>query len=305
MSKNQPPSRPPKKIWFGSDFHYERLGKNFGLVEFKNDIPEDAPYDYMMIAGDLNWSCNVAGTLEAIYRRTKVPILYTPGNHEFWDGVKLGVDFNQQLDQMRMECDQLEGVTFLYNEGFDIPDTNSSLFMSPWFTNLYGYTSEQDYWLKEGLDYVKHHGLPPQSYIQECIGDYGRTYMTKGKFLTAQDHIHLNKDAVFALGTWLESDVLSKGRTPIIGTHFGPSSLSAHRNFPDRDLVAAYFNTNYLDQAGYIYPKGTVWVHGHTHWNVDYEHPTTGVRVVTNQFGYKGETETNESYDFFKHIEVY
>lgn len=305
MSKNQPPSKPPVRIWFGSDFHYERFGKNHGLVEHKDDFPADAPYDYMMIVGDLNWSCYVAQTLAAIYRRSKVPILYTPGNHEFWDGRKRGVDFEEQLASMRAECSEIEGVTFLYNEGFDIPDTNSSVFMSPWFTNLSGYDQNQKYWLGDYEKVTEHFGLPPQSYIQDCIGDYGRTTINGGKPLSAEDHIRLNKEAVEALGCWLEKDVLSKGRIPIVGTHFGPSKLSAHASFPKRDLVAAYFNTDYLDQPAYIWPKGSVWIHGHTHWNVDYEHPETGVRVVTNQFGYKGETDTNESYEFMKHIEVY
>lgn len=294
MSRNQPPSKPPVRIWFGSDFHYERLGANYGLVEFKDDIPENAPYDYMMIVGDLNWSCFVAGTLAAIYRRTKVPILYTPGNHEFWDGRKRGVDFEEQLAQMRSECAELEGVTFLYNEGFDVPGTNSSIFMSPWFTNLANYE-----------DYDEEGELLPQSHIQECIGDYYRTTINGGHRLTANDHILMNCEAAMRLGEWLETKVLNKGRVPIIGTHFGPSRLSAHGDFPQRDIVASYFNTNYLDVPGYTWPPGSTWVHGHTHWNVDYVHPSAGIRVVTNQLGYKGETLTNESYEFMKHIEVY
>lgn len=303
MSRNQPPSKRPVRIWFGSDFHYERLGTNFGLVEFKDDFPEDAPYDYMMIVGDLTWSRYVAGTLAAIYRRTKVPILYTPGNHEFWDGRKRGVNFDEQVAQMRSECAELEGVTFLYNEGFDVPGTNSSIFMSPWFTNLAGY-EPQDYWVLEDGVAVKKHDVPPQSHIEECIGDYHRT-MVAGHSLTAIDHIQMNQTAMHELGVWLETATLTKGRIPIIGTHFGPSKLSAHANFPQRDIVASYFNTDYLDKSNYIWPKGSTWIHGHTHWNLDYVHPETGVRVVTNQFGYKGETETNDSYQFMKHIEVY
>lgn len=295
MSEHPPPLKHPKKIWFGSDFHYERFGKNYGLVELKDDLPADAPYDYLVIVGDLNWSCYIPETLAAIYRRAKVPIFYTPGNHEFWDGVKRRVNFDQQLEEMREGCERLEGVTFLYNEGVDIPDTNHSLFMSPLFTNLRGY---EEYDFDEG-------GNPtpvPPSRIQECIGDYHRT-LVEGRLLTAKDHIRLNKEAVNALGRWLEVDVLSKGRIPIIGTHFGPSKMSAHKNFPERDLVSAYFNTDYLDSPSYIWPSGSTWIHGHTHCNLDYMHPS-GIRVVTNQFGYKGEDETNQSYDYLKHIEV-
>lgn len=296
-----PPTR-PKKIWFGSDFHYERYTDNYRRILRMDDIPSDAPYDYAVIAGDLTHSKHVGGVLKSIQTRMGIPILFTPGNHEFWDGRNRSVTFDDQLCEMREACDKLDNVTFLYNEGFDIPGTNSSLFMSPWFTNLEGYTQEQKYWLMgdEGK-FVEHFGLPPQSYIQDCIGDYGRTYMGSN-LLTAQDHIRLNKQAVDALGAGLETDVLNKGRTPIICTHFGPSAKSAHGHFPDRDLVASYFNTNYLDKPGYIFPKGTTWIHGHTHWNVDYM--IDNVRVVTNQYGYLGESETNNSYDFFKHIEV-
>ena len=166
-----------------------------------------------------------------------------------------------------------------------IPGTNSSLFMSPWFTNLADYDGEE-----------------PQSYIQECIGDYYRT-LVDGRALTADDHIRLNKEAVLALGTWLEREVYPRGRTPIIATHFGPSKKSAHGDYPRRDLIASYFNTNYLDTPGDIFPKGTVWIHGHTHWNVDYM--IDNVRVVTNQFGYRGESVTNDSFEYMKHIEVY
>jgi len=291
---SSPPSSPPKKIWFGSDFHYERYGNLVEIALNKDDFPAQAPFDYMVFAGDITHSTHIPALLKGIYQKTGVPILYTPGNHEFWDGVKHKWTFQDQLDYMQEAIGAIEGVTLLYNEGFDIPDTNYSIFMSPWFTNLVDY---------EDFDRKGNRVIHPQSHIQDCIGDYSRTYWKRDVFLKAENHVQLNNEAVHALGCWLEKDVLSKGRTPIIATHFGPSRKSAHRDFPMRDIVASYFNTNYLDEPGYIWPKGTTWIHGHTHQNLDYM--IGDVRVVTNQFGYKGESETNDSYDYMKHIEVY
>jgi predicted phosphodiesterase len=285
-------SKHPIKIWFGSDFHYERFGNQTDVAVQRGNIPEDAPFDYMVIAGDLGHSRYIPKLLEAIHKHSKVHVFFTPGNHEFWDGYNRGADFDEQLSLMQEELEGIEGVTFLYNQGLDIPGTNYSLFMSPWFTNLSGYDEVDD-------DLVK--VLP--SKIEDRIGDYHRTTVD-GKPLTAEDHIKWNKEAMNALGLWLETDVLSKGRIPLIATHFGPSANSAHGDFPYRDLVASYFNTDYLDNGGpgYIFPPGTVWIHGHTHWNVDYM--IGNVRVVTNQYGYRGEECTNNSYEFLKHIEV-
>ena len=292
QDSSPPHLKPPIKIWFGSDFHYERFGNQYAPAMTKDYIPEDAPFDYLILAGDITHSNHVPGLLKEAHRYSGVPIFYTPGNHEFWDGVKHKMNMDEQIKLMRDGLADVEGVTFLYNEGMDIPDTNYSIFMSPWFTNLNDY------------DCCDEHGvIRPQSDIQECIGDYFRTKIN-GMFLTAEDHIRMNKEAMDALGIWLETSVLSKGRIPIIVTHFGPSRYSAHRNFPQRDLVAAYFNTDYLDDGGpgYIWPKGSTWIHGHTHQNVDYM--IGDMRVVTNQFGYKGESDTNDSFEFMKHIEV-
>lgn len=290
----QPLSKPPKRIWLGSDFHYERFGEQYGPAMTKDYIPEDAPFDYMVLAGDITHSYHVPGLLKEAHRYSGVPILYTPGNHEFWDGVKRNMNMDEQIDYMRNGLANVEGVTFLYNEGMDIPDTNYSIFMSPWFTNLVKY---EDYDEDGNIFQV------PQSDIQNCIGDYHRSKVD-GRLLLASDHVKMNEQAVDALESWLKNEVLSKGRIPIIATHFGPSRRSAHRDFPQRDIVAAYFNTDYLDDGGpgYLWPKGSVWIHGHTHQNVDYE--IDGIRVVTNQYGYRGESSTNDSFEFMKHIEV-
>jgi predicted phosphodiesterase len=286
--------KPPKKIFFGSDFHYERFGNQYAPAMTKDYIPEDAPFDYLILAGDMTHTLHVPGLLKAVREYSGVPVFYTPGNHEFWDGVKHHWNMDEQVQYMREGLAKVEGVTFLYNEGMDIPDTNYSIFMSPWFTNLVKY---EDYDADGNVFQV------PQSEIQKCIGDYHRSRVN-GFMLTAEDHIKMNQEAVSALETWLERDVLSKGRIPIIVTHFGPSRRSAHRDFPQRDIVAAYFNTDYLDDGGpgYIWPKGSTWIHGHTHQNVDYM--IGDMRVVTNQYGYKGESSTNDSFEFMKHIEV-
>lgn len=295
MSDQQPLLKPPTRLWFGSDFHYERYSDNYRKVGLLLDVPYQAPFDYLILPGDITASKHVGGVLEALRLSSGVDIFFTPGNHEFWDGVRRGISFEEQVAEMRAACESREGITFLYNEGVDIPGTNYSLFMSPWFTNLSGY---DEYYVDENEDMQ----LIPQSAIEGRIGDY-RTTLVNDLPLRAGDHIRMNREAIDALGKWLELEVLSKGRIPIIATHFGPSKMSYHRDFPERDLVSSYFNTDYLDTPSYIWPTGSTWIHGHTHCNVDYMHPS-GIRVVTNQLGYRGESSCNETFDPMKYLGV-
>jgi Icc-related predicted phosphoesterase len=85
---------------------------------------------------------------------------------------------------------------------------------------------------------------------------------------------------------WLKEE-LSKGdpaRTIII-THHAPSHSSEapyHKNSP---LNAAF--TSDLDSL--IEQSGVpLWIHGHTHYNVDYKIGST--RILSNQRGYPDET---------------
>lgn len=281
-------ARRPKSLWFGSDFHLERFSGMGNLAQMyinaMDEIPPSDCFDGLILVGDVGHSNQIAYLLQAIHDKAKTPIYYTPGNHEFWDGVRLGVTLDQQVQGMREQCEDLPDVHFLYNEGVDIPGTSSSLFMSPWFSDFRGNEEHEK--------------------IEGCIGDYYRTLVqdgAKARLLKSMDHIQMHREAVEALEKWL-AEVLKKGRSPIIATHFAPSRESFHREYEPTGIVAEYFCTDYLDKNYEKFPDETVWIHGHTHYNLDYQ--VGAVRVVSNQYGYKGEATANLTFNPLMHIKV-
>lgn len=105
------------KIAYGSDFHFEFIySREVPLVIDRWEIEEDT--DLMIIAGDLHVGAkNVLGTLEFIYNIHNIPILYVPGNHEYY-----GSSF--QRENRRFHRADIEGVTILESKHIEIDKIN-------------------------------------------------------------------------------------------------------------------------------------------------------------------------------------
>ncbi len=73
------------------------------------------------------------------------------------------------------------------------------------------------------------------------------------------------------------------GYKTVVVTHHGPSELSIAEKFKHCSCNGS-FVSNILDTTQ-VYPD--IWIHGHTHSNHDYIHPT-GTRVICNPRGYTG-----------------
>lgn len=276
-----------KSLWHGSDFHFERYADNYKKIRSFADIPERGVFSHAALAGDICHSHHVGGVMSAIKDRMQCPIYYTPGNHEFYDGFRRKVTMSQQVEIMREGCAKLDQVYFLYNEGRDIPGTNCSIFGSPWFTD-FGWHRNQ----LEVHDIVRY------------IADYGNTLVDfegGSRNLEAEDHIEFHQEAVAALEKWARETVKRK-RQMIIMTHWAPSVACAHGHFPAEGLIAAYFSTDYLDRNHDIFPPGTRWIHGHTHWNTAFN--LGNVEVSSNQFGYSGESACNLTYQPLKYLRM-
>lgn len=261
------------KIWFASDLHLETRGwqsrdtasKPGGLKYF----PEPGRYDYTILAGDICHSKFAPEILKKIRDLTETEIFYTPGNHEFWDGARDGRSMAAQISEMRKRIGRIDKVNFLYDEGVDLPGTNHSLFMSPWFTSF----GQPD------------GGPKPLWEIEDRIGDYSYT-LVNGKPLRAVDHVKMNKRARKSLEKWL-GEVVSKERTPIIATHFPPTKRLSHPFYSSTGIVSDYFCDTYLDESPRDFPEGTVWIYGHIHWNTTWR--CGNVLFEANQIGYPGE----------------
>ncbi len=92
-----------------------------------------------------------------------------------------------------------------------------------------------------------------------------------------------------ASGRWLEKQLAEPfdGKTVIV-SHHAPSPRSIQPEFARDELSAAYASNleSLIESSG-----AALWIHGHTHFNVDYIVGQT--RVMTNQRGYVDEPSAN------------
>lgn len=122
---------------------------------------------------------------------------------------------------------------------------------------------------------------------RSALSDYARIRTPHGT-LAPEDTIALYQRAV----VWLEMELLKPfdGKTVII-THFAPHRGCVASRF-DGDWLTPSFT---VDMAPFMrrYPID-LWVHGHTHHNVDFV-GDGGCRIVSNQRGYPNPSRTTES----------
>ena len=114
------------------------------------------------------------------------------------------------------------------------------------------------------------------------MSDYSLIQFTpENRELRARDTIQLHKESV----AWLRGALAKCDRArTIVVTHHAPSARSEAPYHADSPLKAAF--TSDLDWL--VEESGVpLWIHGHTHYNVDYVIAST--RVLTNQLGYPDE----------------
>jgi hypothetical protein len=101
------------------------------------------------------------------------------------------------------------------------------------------------------------------------------------RILRGRDTVGIHKESV----AWLQSELARNdpGRT-IVVTHHAPSPRSEAPGYSNSPLSAAFVSnlSELVEQSGI-----RLWIHGHTHFNVDYGLGVT--RVLTNQRGYPQE----------------
>lgn len=252
------------KLGIVSDLHLSRAPQRLPA----NDA------DLYVLAGD------IARPKEAIAWASSLPkpVLYVPGNHEFYGGSLGGVpDELRRLasgTQVRIldnTVTVVEGIRFV----------GSTL----WTDFLLDAEGEaRDAAMREAV---------------EKVHDFRRIYVDEqhGKVFTPLDSRALcERNAA-----WLASQLRQPwdGRTVVV-THHAPSAGSIAPQFVGSRLNAC-FTSNLDDLVG---TEGiSCWIHGHMHHSVDYRVGAT--RVVCNPRGYvTGGTNENPSFDIDFCIDV-
>lgn len=220
--------------------------------------PPRNPADVVVLAGD------IARPREAVAWAASLgkPVLYVPGNHEFYGGSIAGT-----TGQLRELCDG--GPVHLLADD-EIVLGNVRFLGSTLWTDflLFGAGEERTAAVEQALRFMR---------------DYSRIHLDEGResLFTPLDSASLFQRH-FA---WLAGKLAEPHAGPtVIITHHAPSRHSIHPRF-EGSLLNACFVSDAAHLAGG--DRVQLWVHGHTHDSFDYR--LDGTRVVCNPRGYARE----------------
>jgi predicted phosphodiesterase len=220
-------------------------------TEFADFSIHETDADVLVLAGDIGVGLGGIEWLheQGIYK----PIIYVPGNHEFYhhdicmvDGMRSYAKPNIYI--LDNDAVEIGGVRFL------------------------GATLWTDFALfGKSVKYLA------MQYARMNIADFS-LIRNKGKSFTPEDSIALHKKSK----GWLECTLSEsfEGKTVVV-THHAPSFGSIHPRFA-KDTLTAAFVSNLEDMMDG--ERISVWIHGHTHNNFDYRR--NGTRVICNPRGY-------------------
>ena len=236
-------------------------------LEFENWKPPkaDADADVIVLAGDIH--VGVKGIEWARRSFPSVPIVYVPGNHEFY-----GEHIQGMTQHLLMEGKRL---------GVDVLDGRSAVVGGVRFL---GATLWTDFALCGNNP-----GAIDGAMADAQSGMYDFQVIRCGrnrKFApTDARAIHLAQVA------WLRGQFADQfDGTTIVVTHHLPHWRSIHSKYEASNLNPSFAS----DLSNLMGPSVSLWIHGHTHESFDYVVNST--RVVCNPRGY-APMELNEAFD--------
>lgn len=220
--------------------------------------------DVVVLAGDTHIKGRGPALARALW--LEQPIVMVAGNHEYY-----GETYPPHLAALQEKSARHEGLHFLENRAVQIDDmvflgctlwTDGRLFNAGEQAGLYRYPDVlRD--LEGGMNDYRH-----ISFFD------GHGYRRLRPADTIQEHR--------ASVRWLQEQFAEhRGKKLVVVTHHAPSQRSVHESYKQDSLSAAY--TSHLDEL--VEESGAlVWIHGHTHFPVDYQIGAT--RVIANTKGY-------------------
>lgn len=216
--------------------------------------------DIVILAGDI--AAGTGGMRWAAETFAGLPVAYVAGNHEFYNH-----DHAALIAEFRATA-AATGIRFLDGDAWALTVRGRSL-------RLLGATAWTDYQL-----YGPAVAPVTQQRAAELMYDHKR--------ITFAGHLFRPEDAAglhaAAIG-WLDAELARVHDGPtVVVTHHAPAPDSVAPRFRGDSLSPAFAS----DLTALIRRHAPpLWVHGHTHHNVDYPIGTT--RVVSHQWGYPGE----------------
>jgi 3',5'-cyclic AMP phosphodiesterase CpdA len=260
-------------------------------LHLENDEPELVPHaeaDLIVLAGDIH--NHAAGPRWAAQTFDgAVPVVYVPGNHEYYDG-----EFGALEGALYDAAAQVDNVHVLNNATLVDPQGQWRLLGTTLWTDFALFGSDTAT-LAESVAESRRVMLDFRGLIQMS---WPHDTHDATRDFTPDDSIALHRHA----RAWLEHELAQPfGGKTIVVTHHAPHRRSLAERFAN-DLVSGGFVS---DLTSLVRAPAALWVHGHTHTAFDYVE--NGTRVVCNPRGYidrrTGRLE-NESFAWDKVIEV-
>jgi predicted phosphodiesterase len=204
------------------------------------------------------------------------PILYVPGNHEFYGG-----SIASTVQELKQLCGS-SGIRVLDNHAVVI-DGVRFLGTTLWTDfRLFGDGAQREVAISEAQGFMR---------------DFSRIRMDETSDAMFTPVASAEQFAHHA--NWLEKELAAPfaGKTVVI-THHAPSPKSIHPRFANSPLNACFVSDaeRLIDGA-----RVDLWIHGHTHDSFDYE--LNGTRVVCNPRGY-AKNGVNENPQFDPHLVI-
>jgi 3',5'-cyclic AMP phosphodiesterase CpdA len=240
------------------------------------DEPELIPHaqaDLIVLAGDIhNHAAGPRWAAETFDGNT--PVVYVPGNHEYYDG-----EFGALEAAMHDAAASVENVHVLNNTALVDPAGAWRVLGTTLWTDFALFGADPDAIATSiaaaGRVMLDFRGLiqitwPDGQHAAEPNASAARAF-------TPGDSLALHRKA----RAWLEHELAKPfaGKT-IVVTHHAPYRLSLAGQYAD-DKASAGF-VNHLPEL--VRAPVALWIHGHTHTEFDYT--VNGTRVVCNPRGY-------------------
>jgi len=233
------------KIRIHSDLH----------LEFFNWSPPAADADVVVLAGDIH--VGVQGLTWARERFPRTPVIYVPGNHEFY-----GARLPDVLQALRTEARSL---------GIHLLDGDEVVLGS---TRFLGATLWTDFAL---------YGAEPAQLERAMVNARCGMYDFRVIRYTHDEPFRPEhaREIHSAQVAWLRQKLQEPFTgTTVVVTHHLPHRRSIHPRWDGDPLNPGFVS----DLAHLVREPVALWIHGHTHESCDYvEH---GTRVVCNPRGY-------------------
>ena len=241
-------------------------------LEFDDWTPPPTSADLVVLAGDIH--LGTKGLSWAREEFPQTPIVYVPGNHEYY-----GSQMQDLSDALRYTAERLN-IALLDGDERVIGGIR-----------FLGATLWTDFALHGGEPRLIEHAMAEAKY---GMNDFRVIrHAESGTFRPEQAReIHLTQVR------WLQNELAKSFDGPtVIVTHFLPHPQSIHPKYSGSSLNPAFAS----DLSHLLKPPVDLWIHGHTHESCDYV--ANGTRVVCNPRGYLP-MEPNPCFDAVLMVEL-